>query len=91
MRGDNEVIEYLVAKGADVKAMTQPGQSVVDMTRGGRNGFFSRMARPQSMGLSLRVGSELKCLNAHLRNNGDWCPGAGVPPFRDALFRKDSW
>ena len=85
VRGDNALIEYLVAKGANVQAMTRLGQSVVDMTRGGRNGFFSRVPRPETQELLLRLGSEYKCLNTHMRNNGDWCPGAGVAPFKDAL------
>ena len=85
VRGDNALIEYLVAKGADPKAISRLGQSVVDMTRGGRNGFFSRTPHPQTMELLLRLGSEFKCLNTHFRNNGDWCPGAGVPPFKGAV------
>ena len=24
-------------------------------------------------------------MNTHMRNNGDWCPGAGVAPFKDAV------
>ena len=48
VRGDNALIEYLVSKGADVKAVTRLGQSVVDMTRGGRNGFFSRKPYPET-------------------------------------------
>ncbi len=85
VRGDNQLIEYLVARGADVKAITRLGQSVVDMTRGGRNGFFSRTPYPQTMELLLRLGSEYKCLNTHMRNNGDYCPGSGVKPFKDAV------
>jgi len=85
VRGDNPLIEYLVAKGADVKAVTRLGQSVVDMTRGGRNGFFSRTPYPATEELLLELGSEYKCLNTHMRNNGDWCPGSGVVPFKDAV------
>ena len=89
VRGDNALIEYLVSQGADVNAMTRLGQSVVDMTRGGRNGFFSRTPYPQTEQLLLKLGSEPKCLNTHMRNNGDWCEGAGVPPFKDALENGD--
>ena len=85
VRGDNVLIEYLVSKGADVKVVTRLGQSVVDMTRGGRNGFFSRTPYPDTEQLLLELGSEYKCLNTHMRNNGDWCPGAGVEPFKGAL------
>ena len=33
-RGDNEMIEYLVSKGADVKAVNRAGQTTVDMANG---------------------------------------------------------
>jgi ankyrin repeat protein len=33
-RGDNEMIEYLVSKGADVRAVNRSGQTTVDMANG---------------------------------------------------------
>ena len=33
-RGDNEMIKYLVSKGADVKAVARNGQTTVDMANG---------------------------------------------------------
>jgi ankyrin repeat protein len=33
-RGDNEMIQYLVSKGADVKAVNRAGQTTVDMANG---------------------------------------------------------
>ena len=33
-RGDNEMIQYLVSKGADVKAVNREGQTTVDMANG---------------------------------------------------------
>jgi len=33
-RGDNEMIEYLVSKGGDVKAVNRSGQTTVDMANG---------------------------------------------------------
>ena len=33
-RGDNDLIEYLVSKGADVKAVARSGQTTVDMANG---------------------------------------------------------
>jgi uncharacterized protein len=33
-RGDNELIKYLVSKGADVKALSRTGQTTVDMANG---------------------------------------------------------
>jgi ankyrin repeat protein len=33
-RGDNDMIRYLVSKGADVKAVARNGQTTVDMANG---------------------------------------------------------
>jgi ankyrin repeat protein len=33
-RGDNEMIQYLVSKGADVKVVNRAGQTTVDMANG---------------------------------------------------------
>ena len=33
-RGDNEMIKYLVSKGADVKAVARNGQTTADMANG---------------------------------------------------------
>jgi ankyrin repeat protein len=33
-RGDNEMIRYLVSKGADVRAVSRRGQTTVDMANG---------------------------------------------------------
>jgi ankyrin repeat protein len=81
VRGDNALIEYLVAKGADVKAISRLGQSVVDLARGGQGGFFTRPHYPETVELLLRLGSEFRCLDTHFRNGGQWCPGAGAKPF----------
>ena len=77
-RGDNELIEYLVAKGADVTAITRLGQSTADMARGGRAGFFTRVAYPETVSLLTRLGSTLECLHTHFLDTGDFCEGAGV-------------
>jgi ankyrin repeat protein len=77
-RGDNEMIEYLVAQGADVRAITRLGQSTADMARGGRAGFFSRVAYPETVELLQSLGSTLECLHTHFLDTGDFCPGAGV-------------
>ena len=77
-RGDNELIEYLVAQGADVTAMTRLGQSTADMARGGQAGFFKRAAYPESVELLTSLGSTLECLNTHFRGTGHVCEGAGV-------------
>jgi hypothetical protein len=77
-RGDNELIEYLVSKGADVKAITRLGQSTADMARGGRAGFFTRVAYPETVDLLTGLGSTLECLHTHFLDTGDFCKGAGV-------------
>ena len=77
-RGDNELIEYLVSQGADVKAITRLGQSTADMARGGRAGFFKRVPYPETLELLTSLGSTLECLHTHFLDTGDFCPGAGV-------------
>ena len=81
VRGDNALIEYLVSKGANVKAISRLGQSVVDLARGGQGGFFTRPYYPETVELLLRLGSEFKCLDTHFRNGGQFCPGSGAQPF----------
>jgi len=77
-RGDNEMIRYLVTQGADVSAITRLGQSTADMARGGRAGFFTRVAYPETVALLQGLGSTLECLHTHFLDTGDFCPGAGV-------------
>ena len=77
-RGDNEMIEYLVSIGADVTVITRLGQSTADMARGGRAGFFSRVAYPETVELLQRLGSSLECLHTHFLDTGDFCEGAGA-------------
>ena len=81
VRGGNDLIEYLVSEDADVKALSRLGQSTADMARGGRAGYFSRPIYPATVELLQSLGATLKCLNTHFRGTGDWCAGAGVPPF----------
>jgi ankyrin repeat protein len=85
VRGDNALIEYLVSKGANVKAISRLGQSVVDLARGGQGGFFTRPHYPETVELLLRLGSEFKCLDTHFRNGGQFCPGAGAQPFGEEV------
>jgi ankyrin repeat protein len=81
VRGDNALIEYLVSKGADVKAVSRLGQSTADMARGGRAGYFDRTHYPETVELLTRLGAPLLCMHTHFRGTGDYCPGSGVPPF----------
>jgi len=77
-RGDNELIEYLVAQGGDINAITRLGQSTADMARGGQGGFFVRVAYPETVQLLTSMGASLECLNTHFLGTGDVCEGAGV-------------
>ncbi len=77
-RGDNELINYLVEKGADVTAITRLGQSTADMARGGRSGFFVRVAYPETEELLLSLGATRECEHTHFLDTGDFCEGLGV-------------
>ena len=69
---------YLVSRSADVNAITRLGQSTADMARGGRSGFFTRVAYPETVELLTRLGSSLECLHTHFLDTGDFCAEAGV-------------
>ena len=77
-RGDNELIMYLVEQGADVTAITRLGQSAADMARGGRSGFFVRVAYPETEELLVTLGSSRECEHTHFLDTGDFCEGLGV-------------
>jgi hypothetical protein len=77
-RGDDAMIEYLVSRGGDVTVITRLGQSTADMARGGRAGFFTRVAYPETVELLESLGSSLECLHTHFLDTGDFCPLAGV-------------
>ncbi len=77
-RGDNALIEFLVSKGADVTTITRLGQSTADLARGGRSGFFTRVAFPETVELLQSLGSTLECLHTHFLDTGDFCAAAGV-------------
>ena len=54
-RGDNELIQYLVSKGADVKAVARSGQTTVDMA----NGPVQRIEPfPETIALLERLGAK---------------------------------
>ena len=81
VRGGNALIEYLVPRGAEVTTLSRLGQSAADMPRGGRAGYFTRASYPATVELLQSLGAPLVCLDTHFRGTGDWCEGAGVPPF----------
>lgn len=85
-RGDNELIRYLVSQGGDVTVITRLGQSTADMARGGRSGFFTRYAYPETVELLQSLGSSLECLHTHFLDTGDFCPLAGQDdPWRPTI------
>ncbi len=77
-RGDNALIRYLVSQGADVTVISRLGQSTADLARGGRSGFFTRVAYPETVELLQSLGSTFECLHTHFLDTGDSCPLAGV-------------
>jgi ankyrin repeat protein len=57
-RGDNEMVNYLIAKGADVHAKTKDGDTVADLA----NGLFEHaVVHPETVALLERLGS----INSH--------------------------
>lgn len=88
-RGDNELIEYLVSQGGDVTVITRLGQSTADMARGGRAGFFTRVAYPETVKLLTILDSTQECLHTHFLDTGDSCPLAGVDDMWSARSEED--
>jgi ankyrin repeat protein len=61
-RGDNEMVLYLVSKGADVSAINRKGQTVADMA----NGPFQRTQPfPETIALLQKLGAKImnKCVS----------------------------
>ena len=58
---------------------TKPSATTAIWTSpGGRSGFFTRVAYPETVELLARLGSSLECLHTHFLDTGDVCAGAGV-------------
>ena len=85
VRGGNDLIRYLVEKGADVKAISRLGQSTADLARGGNGGYFLRPGFPATVELLQSLGAEFRCMSTHFRGTGDYCAGSGVEPFGRGL------
>ena len=83
VRGDTEMVRYLVSKGADVTVLSRLGQSPVDMARGGTGGFWVRPRYPDTQALLESLGSPLVCANTFVREAGHFCPVAGTTSFED--------
>ncbi len=61
-RGDNEMVLYLVSKGADVRAVNRTGQTVADLA----NGPYQRIPPyPETMALLKKLGARVvhKCVS----------------------------
>ena len=84
-RGDNEMIRYLVSKGADMTLLTRMGQSVADMARGGQAGFFMRVEYPETVELTQSLGSPMLCMHVNFSGTGTVCPGAGKTDFEEHM------
>jgi ankyrin repeat protein len=82
-RGDNEMVRYLVSKGADVTALSRLGQSAVDMTRGGKVGVWARNKYPDTQALLVSLGSPLVCEHTFTREGGFFCSVAGTTSLED--------
>ena len=83
VRGDLEMIRYLVEKGANVETLTRLGMSPVDMTRGGQRAFFKAEGHPEAQALLEELGSPLVCLDLHYDGTGNLCEAAGTSTFED--------
>lgn len=83
VRGDNEMIRYLVSRGADVTTLSRLGQSPADMTRGGKVGVWARNRYPDTEALLVSLGSPLVCEHTFVREGGYFCDLAGTTPFED--------
>ena len=83
VRGDNEMVRYLVSKGADVTLLSRLGQTPADMTRGGKVGVWARNPYPDTQALLMSLGSPLVCEHTFVREGGYFCDVAGTTPFED--------
>ena len=83
IRGDVEMIRYLVDLGADVAALTRLGMSPLDMTLGGQRAFFKAEEHPEAQALLEELGSPLVCRDLHYDGTGNLCEAAGTSSFED--------
>jgi ankyrin repeat protein len=74
--GQNDVIEYLISKGADVNVKTRLGQTLADMAAGGYRGYYLGREYPETLRLLARYGVKVECRDLHFGGTGHVCPGA---------------
>jgi hypothetical protein len=81
VRGDHAMIDYLLAKGAEINAVSRLGQTPTDMARGGGAGFHYRAELPKTVQYLVDRGGEFRCKDTQFRGTGAWCAGSGIPVF----------
>ena len=74
--GQNDVISYLVSKGADVTTKTRLGQTTADMAAGGYRAFFKAQEYPETVRLLESLGVRVECVDSHFGGTGYVCPTA---------------
>jgi ankyrin repeat protein len=87
--GQNDVIEYLVSKGADVMVKTRLGQTLVDMAAGGYRGYYMGREYPETVKLLESYGVKGECRDLHFGGTGHVCAGAvanGATDYRSKNF-----
>ena len=85
-RGDIEMIDYLLSKGAELNALSRLGQTPVDLARGGGSGLHLRTERPDAVQYMVDLGAEFNCLATQMRRGGAWCDASGVPVWEDLVL-----
>ena len=85
----NDIIEYLVSKGADVTAKTRLGQTVADMAAGGYRSYYMSREYPETLKLLASYGVGVECPDLHFGGTGYVCPAAvaaGATDYRAENF-----
>ena len=72
----NDLVSYLVSKGADVTARTRLGQTTVDMAMGGYRSYYMSEYYPETEALLKGLGATVECPDLHFGGTGYVCPGA---------------
>ena len=87
--GQNDVIEYLVSRGADVTARTRLGQTVADLAAGGYRAYYMSRVYPETLKLLEGYGVGVECPDLHFGGTGHVCPAAveaGAVDYRAENF-----
>ena len=85
----DDLIRYLVSKGADVTAKTRLGQTTLDMAMGGYRSYYMAEYYPETVALLKSLGATVECPDLHFGGTGYVCPGAvanGATDYRALGF-----